>query len=161
MRSRDFSSTIRRARLQLKRRTIPAPELDHYQRKHGRTRLFRATRVQPSMRFITPIALIVLLVSQQARAGGASMSTCARPDSVAFQGNKRISSDSLRVIAAIQPGSTVGWPALRGALSRLMATGYFEGNIRVTCEAAGQKKVLVFIVRERNAPAKKGGIGLD
>jgi outer membrane protein insertion porin family len=73
---------------------------------------------------------------------------CARPDSVAFRGNSRVSESALRADVGIAPGAALNYRDLQRAIKSLFATTQFE-DIQVKCEVAGGRTTLAFEVRER------------
>jgi outer membrane protein insertion porin family len=73
---------------------------------------------------------------------------CARPDSVAFRGNSRVSDAALRGDVGISAGSELNYRALQRAIKSLYATTQFD-DVQVRCEVAAGRSVLAFDLRER------------
>ncbi|HMC55982.1 MAG TPA: outer membrane protein assembly factor BamA [Gemmatimonadaceae bacterium] len=84
------------------------------------------------------------LFAQEPAVAGA----CARPDSVAFRGNSRVSDAALRGDLGITPGSELNYRALQRAIRNLYATTQFD-DVQVHCEVGGGHAVLAFALRER------------
>ncbi|HJQ20175.1 MAG TPA: outer membrane protein assembly factor BamA [Gemmatimonadaceae bacterium] len=95
----------------------------------------------------TSVALLLgatLLHAQESAVAGA----CARPDSVAFRGNARVSDPALRGDVGITPGSELNYRTLQRAIKNLYATTQFE-DIRVHCDVAAGRAILAFELKER------------
>jgi len=73
---------------------------------------------------------------------------CARPDSVAFRGNSRVSDAALRGDVGIAAGSELNYRTLQRAIKSLYATTQFD-DVQVRCEVAAGRAVLAFELRER------------
>jgi outer membrane protein insertion porin family len=83
--------------------------------------------------------------AQQAVAVG----QCATPDSIAFRGLVRDTSDNLvRSGVGITPKSTINGRVITKAIKDLYATNLFD-NVSVSCETRNGKTLLVFHLRER------------
>ena len=106
------------------------------------------------MRILLGIALVVAVrsvtvpVARAQETAGSAGGVCVTPDSVAFRGQKRVTDDVLRAGVGIAPKSTINSRITSRAIRDLYATNQFE-DVRVSCETAGGKAVLVFNVRER------------
>jgi len=84
------------------------------------------------------------LVAQDAPTGG----ICARPDTVAFRGNARVTESALRSDVGIAGGATLNYRVLQRAIKDLYATQQFE-DVRVLCQTVGGRPMLVFELVER------------
>jgi outer membrane protein insertion porin family len=74
---------------------------------------------------------------------------CATPDSIAFRGLVRDTSDNLvRSGVGITPKSTINGRVITKAIKDLYATNLFD-DVSVTCEMQNGKTLLVFHLRER------------
>ena len=84
------------------------------------------------------------LAAQETGTAGA----CARPDSVAFRGNSRVTESALRADITIVPGTPFNYRTLQRAIRNLYATSQFE-DVQVKCEIAAGKTVIAFELKER------------
>ncbi|HYC51974.1 MAG TPA: outer membrane protein assembly factor BamA [Gemmatimonadaceae bacterium] len=87
------------------------------------------------------------LGAQDPGAAGAA-GACARPDSIAFRGNSRVSETALRADITIVPGTPFNYRTLQRAIKNLYATAQFE-DVQVKCELMGGRTVIAFEVKER------------
>ena len=103
---------------------------------------------RPRVFLAAAVALCAAASSARAQQDEPGTGACATPDSVAFEGNVRISTDALRGDAGIKPHSAVNYRDIQRATKQLFATGQFSG-IRVDCVAENGRTTLVFTVAER------------
>src|SRR5439155_16260703 len=97
----------------------------------------------------TSVVLLLLSATRVAAQEPAVTGLCAKPDSVAFRGNARVSDAALRGDVGITAGSTLSYRALQRAIKSLYATAQFD-DIQVHCEVANNNRaVLAFELRER------------
>ena len=108
------------------------------------------------------LALIAIAITGGvARAQADSVTgACAKPDTIIFRGNNRITDGMLRGDAGITPGTQLNYRALQRAIKALYATGQFE-DVAVTCEAVGGRTGLAFAVRERPLLGEVAVEGVD
>lgn len=85
---------------------------------------------------------------------------CARPDTILFRGNNRITDAMLRGDAAITPGATLSYRSIQRAIRALYATGQFE-DVSVMCEPVDERVGLAFVVRERPILGEVSVEGVD
>src|SRR3954463_5877123 len=106
--------------------------------------------ISPMQRHLWGLAaLCIAATGTAAHAQDASVTgACAKPDTVIFRGNNRITDAMLRGDAAIVPGAALNYRTVQRAIKNLYATGQFE-DVAVGCEAVGDKTGLTFSVRER------------
>jgi outer membrane protein insertion porin family len=90
------------------------------------------------------LGLATAAAAQETAASGA----CARPDTVSFRGNTRVSESALRSDVGITAGSPLNYRDLQRAIKDLYATTQFD-DIQVRCEITGGRSMLVFQLRER------------
>ena len=98
------------------------------------------------MRVAVPIvlaALVVLAPSLQAQDPVAP-----RVDSVAVEGNARVTAQQILTTVSIAPGSTVNYRDIQRAVSALYRTGQFD-DVTVAQELSGGRSILTFVVKER------------
>jgi outer membrane protein insertion porin family len=92
---------------------------------------------------------ILLVVASIAAAQDPNVSgACARPDTVAFRGQTRVTETSLRSDVGIPPGSQINYRTLQRAVKDLYATTQFQ-DVRVSCQIQSGRAVLVFDLVER------------
>jgi len=96
----------------------------------------------------TSVALLVVITAAAAAQETVVTGACAKPDSVAFQGNARVGEAALRGDVGISPGSALNYRALQRAIKSLYATAQFE-DIQVRCHVAGGQAILTFELKER------------
>lgn len=100
-------------------------------------------------------------VGGSARAQDVSVTgPCAKPDTLIFRGNSRITDAMLRGDAGIAPHTAVNYRAVQRAIKSLYATGQFE-SIQVSCDTAGGRAALAFDVRERPILGDVKVVGVD
>jgi outer membrane protein insertion porin family len=71
-----------------------------------------------------------------------------RVDSVAVQGNSRVTAQQILTTVSIAPGSTVNYRDIQRAVSALYRTGQFD-DVTVAQQIAGGRSILTFVVKER------------
>ncbi len=71
-----------------------------------------------------------------------------RVDSVAVQGNARVTAQQILTTISIAPGSTVNYRDIQRAVSALYRTGQFD-DVTVAQQIAGGRSILTFVVKER------------
>jgi outer membrane protein insertion porin family len=73
---------------------------------------------------------------------------CARPDTIAFRGNARVSESALRGDVAVEPGSPINYRSLQRAIKSLYATQQFD-DVEIKCEVTNGRTLLAFELKER------------
>jgi outer membrane protein insertion porin family len=114
-------------------------------------------------RFLLPLALLLAAAGTAAAQEGTIAGRCATPDSIAFQGNTRVSAATLRSEAGLPVGgSPLGYRDLERAIRNLYAIGQFE-DVRSSCVvgSAGTGATLVFTVVERPLLSSVDVTGVD
>src|SRR5258705_2887562 len=95
----------------------------------------------------TSVALLFVAsaaAAQEAPVTGA----CAKPDSVAFQGNSRVGESALRGDVGITPGTALNYRTLQRAIKNLFETTQFD-DIQVRCRIVNGKSIITFDLKER------------
>jgi len=82
--------------------------------------------------------------AQEPAAGGA----CAKPDSVAFRGNARVTESAMRSDVGINPGTALNYRTLQRAIKDLYGTQQFD-DVTVQCQLISGRPLLLFEVTER------------
>jgi outer membrane protein insertion porin family len=98
------------------------------------------------MRVAVPVVLALLVTL--APTLRAQDPTAPRVDSVAVEGNARVTAPQIIATAAIAPGSSVNYRDIQRAVSALYRTGQFD-DITVAQRIEGGRSILTFIVKER------------
>ena len=70
------------------------------------------------------------------------------PDSIAIQGNRRVSRESILLTTSLAPGRPVSYRVIQQAIQALFATGQYE-DVRIDLRDVGERQVLVIRVAER------------
>jgi outer membrane protein insertion porin family len=96
---------------------------------------------------LLPLALALMAVRAQAQATGGS---CATPDSIAVQGNKRVSTATLLGDIGIEKGDTLNFRVLQRAIQNIYATGQFD-DVDAVCHVDPEtgRSLVTFMVTER------------
>lgn len=102
----------------------------------------------PPMPRVVPFIVAALGWATIVQAQQSSAGACARPDSVAFRGNSRVSDAALRGDVGISAGSALNYRELQRAIKSLYATAQFD-DVQVRCEVAGGRALVAFELRER------------
>jgi outer membrane protein insertion porin family len=90
------------------------------------------------------VALAGSASAQDQAAGG----VCAKPDTVAFRGNVRVTESALRSDVGITPRTALNYRTLQRAIKDLYGTQQFE-DVTVQCQLSAGRPMLVFEVTER------------
>jgi outer membrane protein insertion porin family len=90
------------------------------------------------------LAVASIAAAQDTGVSGA----CARPDTVAFRGQTRVTESALRSDVGIAGGSEINYRTLQRAIKDLYATAQFS-NVRVSCNVVAGRTLLVFDLTER------------
>ncbi|HLS48166.1 MAG TPA: outer membrane protein assembly factor BamA [Gemmatimonadales bacterium] len=98
------------------------------------------------MRLAVPLFIVATLAG--APLLRAQDAPAPRVDSVAVEGNARISAQQVLTTAAIVPGSTINYRDIQRAVSSLYRTGQFD-DVTVAQRIVDGRSVLVFVVNER------------
>ncbi len=113
------------------------------------------------------LGLVGLVVAgSAAQAQTAEVGVCATPDSLAFRdsvpsgGSRNVSDDQLRAGVGIAPKSTINSRITSRAIRDLYATNQFQ-DVRISCEVASGKAILVFHVIERRVLSDVRVTGAD
>ena len=99
------------------------------------------------LKFVVP-ALVLGAAAAMAQEGTTPGGACAKPDTVAFRGNQRVSDAALRADVGITPGSALNYRVLQRAIKSLYATAQFQ-DIQVRCEVVDNRTMLAFVMSER------------
>ena len=102
------------------------------------------------MRHLVCVALGLATLGSGALAFAQDSTTgrCATPDSVAVTGNSRVGEADVRASAGLVAGVPLNSRAVQEAVKSLFATGQFD-DVQITCQATGQRAVLIIVVNER------------
>ena len=95
------------------------------------------------------ITLALVVAGAQARAQAAN-GPCVIPDSIAVQGNRRVTTTTALSDIGLARGDTLNYRVLQRAIHNLFATGQFE-DVRVACQVdrTTGRSVMIFSVTER------------
>ncbi|MEX2179417.1 MAG: outer membrane protein assembly factor BamA [Gemmatimonadaceae bacterium] len=100
------------------------------------------------MRRLVVRTAVLLMAASGAAAQERAAGPCAQPDTVAFRGNARLAEAALRADVGIAPRTALNYRALQRAIRDLYATTQFD-DVRIQCEVADGRSMLVFQLRER------------
>ncbi|MGH7689935.1 MAG: outer membrane protein assembly factor BamA [Gemmatimonadaceae bacterium] len=103
------------------------------------------------MRRLVLLAFLALVATASAATAqdAGVVGPCTKPDSIEFRGNTRLGAGILRDDAGLTAGQPLNYRALQRAIKALYATAQFD-DVRAVCEPlAGDKSMLVFVVKER------------
>ena len=99
-------------------------------------------------RLIGTSVLLIGLAGSAAAQESAGGGVCAKPDSVAFRGNARVTESALRNDVGITPGTALSYRTLQRAIKDLFGSQQFD-DVTVQCQLVSGRPLLVFEVTER------------
>ena len=70
------------------------------------------------------------------------------PDSIAVQGNRRVSRESILLTSSLAPGRPVSYRVIQQAIQALFGTGQYE-DVRIDLREVGDQEILIVRVVER------------